>query len=199
MSSNEASAGDNEARSPWVIKTMTAAPASAANSSSSSSSSAAAKPVATVIPFTAMKMGPARSNGGMRTFVQRHGPLFNSLAGILHTFIDYDVVVELEDESSVAGRLLSVNSSLDILLASVTMKRRGHDAANVFLERLRVTGQQVRYVRLPSDAPPVKSHVKEYVRLSNERAAAGDSKRRFNKKARGTAAAGPVVAGFGPS
>lgn len=196
-------ATDGEDSGPWVLRMAAAAsaravatPAGAPAGAPAAAARAATPARPAVVAGAALRQGPAQSNATLRAFVHRRGSLFTSLAGVAHTFVDHDVSVELDDEQVARGRLLSVTPAMDVALAGATLTRR--DGSVAVMDRLRVPGRAVRYLLFPEDAS-VKAHVKEYVRNDTVWAAARGPQRQFHKKARGTAAVGPVVAGFGPT
>ncbi|XP_008421231.1 U7 snRNA-associated Sm-like protein LSm10 [Poecilia reticulata] len=108
----------------------------------------------------------------------------NSLVVLLQGLQGHVTTVELRDESTARGRVLSVDAFMNIRLEDVVFRDRRGRA--VRLQQLFVTGRNVRYVHVPDRVDILQTVQNQLARIHRVRnfASHGGGRREFCKNAK---------------
>lgn len=106
----------------------------------------------------------------------------NSLVVLLQGVQGRVTTVELRDESSARGRVVSVDAFMNIRLSQVQFRDRGGKLSE--LQDLFITGRNVRFVHIPDDLNIIETIQEQLSRIHRVRnfGREGGGRKEFNKK-----------------
>uniref|UniRef100_A0A8C6LTS3 LSM10, U7 small nuclear RNA associated n=1 Tax=Nothobranchius furzeri TaxID=105023 RepID=A0A8C6LTS3_NOTFU len=104
----------------------------------------------------------------------------NSLVVLLQGLQGRVTTVDLRDESTAQGRVLSVDAFMNVRLKDVLYQdRRGRRRQ---LQDLFITGRNVRYVHIPDDVDMMKTIQNQLDKIHRVRSFGSEGRKEFSKK-----------------